>query len=101
MSTQFEFTVPPDGSVNIVLPEKYYGKTVHIDVTETADSDDEKKSAVRELLDSVTLDQLAETHKTGIFSLIGILKNCDQETDGTDERYDALMEKYYRARDTD
>ena len=98
MSTQFEFTVPPDGTIPIVLPEEFRGGNARISVEKIQP---EKEENIQTVLDSVTLDQLAKTHQTGILSLIGILKDDDGKNDGTDERYNDLMEKYYRARNID
>lgn len=56
MSTQFEFTVPPDGTIPIVLPEEFRGKAVEINVKSKPISDD-KDFWRKKSLDEIVAEQ--------------------------------------------
>ena len=59
MSTQFEFTVPPDSTISVVLPEEFRGKAVSVTVRSASERSGRVKTRIKD---------------TSVYALKGLLK---------------------------
>ena len=85
MSTQFEFTVPPDGTIPIVLPEEFRGKAVSVIVRPASERSGSLKTRVED---------------TSVYALKGLLKSrTEEDLENAKDQY--LTEKYIHDDDID